>query len=315
MQVADLPFKLLVLDAAGAAKRAAPKEFEAAAASRFYWSAAPLKVLVNRELRSPKDGGSTAHVELDAPAAKMTYVTADNLAVLPENDAATVACVAKALGVERGALFALEPVEKGWKQPFPTPCAVGDALARYCDLGSAPRRALLKELAPLAGDAAEAAELAKLAAKDGRDAYRTRVEDAQLSLAELICDEFPSLTRGGGGKLDLARFFSLAPRLQPRYYTIASSSDAHGGNVHLTVSVTSTGARQPTAEGGAPRAPLVGVCSSFLAQLPPAGGSCRAFVRASSFRLPEVRSKPVLLIGPGTGIAPMRALLHEVHYS
>ena len=52
------------------------------------------------------------------------------------------------------------------------------------------------------------------------------------------------------------------------------------------------------------------MCSDYLARLP-VGGACRVFVRASSFRLPPARETPILMFGPGTGIAPMRALLHE----
>ena len=66
--------------------------------------------------------------------------------------------------------------------PIPTPCTVGEALGRHLDLVGAPRRALLKVLAPLAGDAAERAELAALAHKDGKAAYTARVEARCLTL-------------------------------------------------------------------------------------------------------------------------------------
>ncbi len=98
----------------------------------------------------------------------------------------------------------------------------------------------------------------------------------------------------------------------------------HPNRVHITVSVVD----QPKPDGGVFR----GVCSSFLQRLEPpmtdgdgkrmdesgdkrgAWPSCRIFVRASSFRLPADPKTPIVMVGPGTGIAPMRALLQERSY-
>jgi len=120
----------------------------------------------------------------------------------------------------------------------------------------------------------------------------------------------------------------ILPFLQPRYYTISSSSSRHPHTVHITVGITDRG-----------------VCSSFLQRLQPSSSSsssavagspegnhptvvggddnngssttitplstCRVFVRQSTFRLPTQINIPIILIGPGTGFAPMRALLQE----
>lgn len=92
-------------------------------------------------------------------------------------------------------------------------------------------------------------------------------------------------------------------RLQPRLYSISSSPKAHPGEVHLTVAIV----RYELA--GRSRK---GVCSTFLADRVEAGIPVPVFVHKSAhFRLPDDATKPVIMVGPGTGIAPFRAFLEE----
>jgi hypothetical protein len=122
----------------------------------------------------------------------------------------------------------------------------------------------------------------------------------------------------------------IMPRLQPRYYTISSSSECHPHRIHATVSIV----RDPSADGRE----IQGVCSCYMDHLAiPAGpdkaakkaktGPCHPgeqgakqprawptaaiFVRPSTFTLPEDPAVPVIMVGPGTGVAPMRAFLQE----
>lgn len=98
--------------------------------------------------------------------------------------------------------------------------------------------------------------------------------------------------------------FAAALRpLQPRLYSISSSPKAHPGQVHLTV-----GAVRYEAHGR----PRQGVCSTFLAERALAAGTVGVFVHVNTgFRLPADGTVPVIMVGPGTGIAPFRAFLQE----
>ena len=95
-------------------------------------------------------------------------------------------------------------------------------------------------------------------------------------------------------------------KLQPRLYSISSSPKAHPGEVHLTVGVVTY-----ELDGQACK----GVCSTYLAEHESRAGedgSVGVFIHNSpNFRLPEDTSKPVIMVGPGTGIAPFRAFLEE----
>lgn len=105
-------------------------------------------------------------------------------------------------------------------------------------------------------------------------------------------------------KLGPGDFVRGLKKLQPRLYSISSSPRAHAGQVHLTV-----GALRYDAAGR----PRKGVCSTFLADRVVAGETrVGVFVHANAaFRLPADDGRPVIMVGPGTGIAPFRAFLHD----
>ncbi|MGH8021753.1 MAG: sulfite reductase subunit alpha [Opitutaceae bacterium] len=112
-----------------------------------------------------------------------------------------------------------------------------------------------------------------------------------------------ALASAGGIALAPVVFVTLLKRLQPRLYSIASSPRAHPGKVHLTV-----GAVRYELHGRRRK----GVCSTFLPERAPGLGSVPVFVHANkSFRPPADDGAPMIMIGPGTGIAPFRAFLEE----
>lgn len=208
---------------------------------------------------------------------------------MPENNAQVVEKVARALDYKLDAVFELIAE----KVPFPTPCTIKEALTCYLDLNGLPRRTVLGQLAKFAKDNEEAARLKHLASKQGRDEYNEFVVKEGRSLAELITESFPSI------QIPFNHFINLAPHLQPRYYTISSSSTVHPNHIHATVSVTKDELRAGRVH--------LGVCSSYMAATETK--LMKIFVRPSSFRLPADSKTPIIMVGPGTGIAPMRALL------
>lgn len=259
--------------------------------SRHFFVAHAARVTACRELRRgalSDPGDSTRHIELDIGGAP--YATADNLYVLPENDAATVDAVARWLGFDLDMWFTLEATDQQAPPPappFPVPCSVRDALTHFCDLHGAPRKELVAELAPFAASADERAAMRALAHRDGKARWAETVAGPQRSVVELL-QLFPSL------RLPLGAFLELAPRLMPRAYTIASSALVHPASVHVCARVVDT----PKPGGDASRR-LRGVCSTFLARAQP-GATMRVYVRPSTFRLPSDVSVPVVLVGPGT---------------
>ena len=100
-----------------------------------------------------------------------------------------------------------------------------------------------------------------------------------------------------------ADFAAPFRKLQPRLYSISSSPKAHPGEVHLTVAVV-----RYELSGRARK----GVCSTFFADRVGTDTKVPVFVhRSPSFRLPADGSRPIIMVGPGTGVAPFRAFLEE----
>ena len=268
--------------------------------TRPYFEAVDCPVINSKELRTNDESGSTLHIDIDiSKHLDLTYQTADNLAVLPTNDHAIVKQVATALNLDLDDRFVLSPVsgkEAEFKHPFPTPCTVGECLSRYCDLVAAPRRGELKLYAIYASDPEEKQDLLRISSS--ADTYREEIMEKHIGLLDLL-QLYPSM------KIPFDHFLNACPRLQPRYYTISSSSSVSPSTISATVSVLKEKKRNGSL--------FKGVCSNHLAGVEK-NGMCRVFVRPSTFRLPQDSRKPIIMIGPGTGIAPMRALLQERSY-
>ncbi|HTF61794.1 MAG TPA: sulfite reductase subunit alpha [Edaphobacter sp.] len=115
-------------------------------------------------------------------------------------------------------------------------------------------------------------------------------------LIDLLHD-YPSVLR------DPADLVAMLPRLAPRLYSISSSPSAHAGEIHTTVAVVRY--RSHNRERG-------GVCSTLLADRTNTGEALPVYIQPNKrFRLPADPTAPIIMIGPGTGIAPFRSFLHE----
>jgi sulfite reductase (NADPH) flavoprotein alpha-component len=100
-----------------------------------------------------------------------------------------------------------------------------------------------------------------------------------------------------------ADLVAMLPRMVPRLYSISSSPSTHVGEIHTTIAVVRY--RSHNRERG-------GVCSTLLADRTAAGESLPIYIQPNKrFRLPSDSSSPIIMIGPGTGIAPFRSFLHE----
>ena len=273
--------------------------------SKHYVQARDCPVVAYRELRDPSDPGSTVHMEIDISnhMSSMKYQTADNLGILPKNDSALVESVAKSLGYDLDQLFHLTPSadESSSKHtlPFPTPCTVRECLERYCDLTGSPRRSDLKQLAPYARDEMDRKALLRMSSKEGKAEYKEKIVEGFIGIGDIVTRLCSSIV------CPLEHFVMVCPRLQPRYYTISSSSTVHPETIHITYALL----EDEKKTGGK----FTGLCSGFLSSLSK-GDMVRVFVRDSTFRLPKQPERPVIMIGPGTGIAPMRAILQERGY-
>jgi sulfite reductase (NADPH) flavoprotein alpha-component len=227
-------------------------------------------------LESAKD---TRHVILDLTGSGIEYQPGDSLGVLPHNCPDLVAGVLAALGAS-GQEEVLSP--DGDRKSLRQALTTDYTLTR-------PRPALVEQLARCAESMTEAHALSAMS--DG--------EVEELLAAHDVCD---LLERFSSARPAISELLGALARLQPRLYSISSSLKAHPNQVHLTVGVVRYEARGKTFHG---------VASNFLGVRCEPGDEIKLYVQPSRFRLPADPKAPIIMIGPGTGIAPFRAFLEE----
>lgn len=278
-----------------------------------YFQAKRVPIIANIQLRSDGgkdkdddgDFGSTIRVDVDLASSGMSYETADTLAICPENDPALVETLAQWQNYDLDRHFIhLRPDGVGRRDAsikplFPSPCTVREALTSYCDITSPVRKPLLPKLAQFATNPSQADRLRWLASAEGRAEFNDWVLSSGRTIIEVL-EAFDSV------QVPFGAFLELVPRLMSRDYTISSSSVVHPGVASITCKVL----RDPkqASERDTGDRYHHGVCSNYLLR---EGQSCLAFVRTSTFRLPKDPAIPIIMVGPGTGIAPMRAFLQE----
>ncbi len=241
----------------------------------------PARLKTNRRLNRAGSQKDTRHFELTLADSGLSYEAGDALGVLPTNCPALVEELLATLGHSGDAVL---PNSTG------TPAPLRQLLATAWVI-TAPPPALVKEAATRAANS----ELLALL-----DPARKPDLDQWLYGRDLV----DVLRACPGAAFTPAEFTGYLRKLQPRLYSISSSPKAHPGEVHLTVAAV-----RYTAHGRAKG----GVCSSWLADRVALGETpVPVFVQtAHGFRLPQDLSRPVIMIGPGTGIAPFRAFLEE----
>ncbi|KAI9255628.1 hypothetical protein BDA99DRAFT_442200 [Phascolomyces articulosus] len=276
------------------------------------------------------------HLEVDISGTGMTYTTGDHIAIWPTNSEDEVFRLARAFGLDDKLDTVIRVTaadETSAKQsPFPQPTTYRAMFRHYLDICQIPSRDVLQMLVRFA-PTPEAGEIIKKLVTD-KEEYRRVVIDSVRNLAEVL-----DYASSGSAPFHvpgdvLVESFN---RLQPRYYSISSSSSESPYSVSVTA-VTLKYRPDPT-----PERTVFGVNTNYLwavhknlhdddeaiqveteysvegpngdyfdaknntAKLP-------VHIRQSNFKLPSDDTKPVIMVGPGTGVAPFRGFVRERVY-
>ena len=260
-------------------------------------------VISSRELKDVQqdEGRSTLHIEVELPEG-MEYEPGDHLCVVPVNDPVVVERLLSRFGLDRDTYVRIDSRSE-MRGPFPSGStfSVLNLAKTAGELQAVATRKDIATLARFAECPSSRASLEALAAPptdDGTDHYVAEVLEKRKSVLDIL-EDFPACD------LPLAIFLELIPFLSPRYYSISSSPLVDSKRCSITVGVV----KGPALSGNGE---YRGTCSSYLAGLAP-GDRFQALVRkpTAKFRLPEDPATPILMVGPGTGLAPFRGFLQQ----
>merc|ERR1719195_1860294 len=269
---------------------------------------APIKV--NKNIHNEGSDRHCMHIEVDVEGSRIRYDAGDHVAVYPINDLDLVNKIGELLDINLDQVFTLINTDEdsSKKHPFPCPTTYRTALSYYVEITALPRTHILKELSVYTSDAEQRSQLELMASTtaEGKALYQSWVVDSCRHITHILEDMDTC-------KPPIDHILELLPRLQPRFYSIASSAKVHPTSVHICGVVveyeTGTGRRNNGVattwlRDKVPPAPRDGEEEQEFPRVP-------VYVRRSQFRLPNRPGTPVIMIGPGTGLAPFRGFIQE----
>lgn len=245
----------------------------------------PARLVDRRRLSAASSQKDTQHFSVSMVGSGLSYKCGDSLGVYPTNNPQAVAAVLKAAGFTGDEQVTI-PKDTA-------PIALQQALSKRLSLNG-PTYKFAQLLHDRATDAGEKARLA--AAIGETDPEKKKAWMEQREFLDLL-EEHPS------ARLGAQEFIELLRKLMPRLYSISSAPSKYPDEIHLTVAVV----RYET--NGRPRE---GVCSSYLSERARLNEpDVPVFVADSHFGLPADDNVPVIMVGPGTGVAPFRSFVMD----
>lgn len=278
----------------------------------------------SREIFTVKDR-NCLHLEIDISGSNLSYQTGDHIAVWPTNPGDEVDRFLDILGLtgKRNEVISVKALEPTAKVPFPTPTTY-DAIVRYhLEICAPVSRQFVSTLAAFSPNEQVKTEMTRLGGD--KDYFHDKTGPHFMNISRLLASV------GKGAKWDqipFSAFIEGLTKLQPRYYSISSSSLVQPKKISITAVVENQ--QVPGRD-----APFRGVATNYLFALKqkqngdpnpePFGQSYEihgprnkydgihvpVHVRHSNFKLPSDPSRPVIMVGPGTGVAPFRGFVQE----
>ncbi|KAI4183678.1 MAG: hypothetical protein L6R41_005262 [Letrouitia leprolyta] len=265
------------------------------------------------------------HMEIDVSGSNLPYQTGDHIAVWPTNAGREVDRFLNILGLldRRHTVISVKGLDPTARVPFPTPTTYDAAIRYHMEICGPVSRQFVASLAPFAPDEASKAEMARLG--EDKDYFKERVSDQYLNIAQLL----EQVCEAKWTSVPFSIMMESIQKLQPRYYSISSSSLVQKTKISITAVV-----EEVRVAGPKPNI-VKGVTTNYLLALkqkqhgdphPDPHGLTYAVtgprnkydgchvpvhVRHSNFKLPSDPAKPIIMVGPGSGVAPFRGFVQE----
>jgi len=280
-------------------------------------------ILESRELFDDKTR-NCVHAEIDITGTNLKYETGDHIAIWPTNAGSEVDRLLKIVGLseKRHMVIEVKNIEATAKLPFPSPTTYDAVLRYHMEICAPVSRQFAAVLSQFASSPEGKKEMAKLGGD--REYFHSQVADKNMNIAQLM----EKVSNGEPWTIPFSLLIETMHKLQPRYYSISSSSHVQPSKISITAVVEST------QKAGVDHI-VKGVTTNYLLALKQRqhgdpnpdphglrysldgprnkydGIHVPVHVRHSNFKLPSNPATPVIMVGPGTGVAPFRGFIQE----
>jgi len=260
------------------------------------------KIIENKRITASDHWQDVRHFVFDNAQngqSVLKYEPGDCLAVLPRNSKDQVTHLLKRLSLNGDDLIRIEKIDQD-APDFPfcnETITLFNLFEKYLDIQGTPRRYFFELLSHFV-DGEEKERLEYFGSAEGTtDLYRYNHKEKRTYIEAL--DDFPS------SKPTLDHILDLMPQIKPRYYSISSAQSMFPSQIHLTVA---------TVKFTTPfKRTRCGVCTSWLASVNPEKEEVMAptWIVKGTMVLPKQLSTPLVMVGPGTGVAPFKSFIQD----
>lgn len=257
-----------------------------------------VKLIANEKVTAADHFQDVRLLKFDNVDAKLVYKPGDVLMVQPSNMRDSIDEFVRLLNLEPERRIVLTSNDSNVPVPefFKTPRTVRECVERFLDIDSVPRRYFFELLSYFTTSELEKDKLLEFCSASGQQDMYDYCIRPKRTIVETLQD-FPVAR----GNVPFDYLFDLVPQIKPRAFSIASSRAAHPDEIQLLVAVVSYTTRL--------KKPRRGLCSTWLSQLG-VGDHVPVWIRGGSIRFPS-SSAPVVMVGPGTGVAPFRSYVSQ----
>lgn len=280
-------------------------------------------IVESSELFTVKDR-NCLHMEISIAGSNLSYQTGDHIAIWPTNAGAEVDRFLEVFGIQdkRHSVISVKGIDVTAKVPIPTPTTYDAAIRYYMEVSAPVSRQFVSTLAAFAPDEESKAEIVRLG--NDKDYFHEKITNKCFNIAQAL----QTITSKPFTAVPFSLLIESINKLQPRYYSISSSSLVQKDKISITAVVESV--RLPGAshmvkgvttnyllalkqkQNGDPQPDPHGLTYSITGPRNKYDGiHVPVHVRHSNFKLPSDPSKPIIMVGPGTGVAPFRGFIQE----
>ncbi|KAJ7308071.1 hypothetical protein JRQ81_008576 [Phrynocephalus forsythii] len=262
----------------------------------------PACLVSNQRVTSESHFQDVRLLQFDVSGSGVEYTAGDVVMIQPCNAPEDVQLFCDLLRLDPDKRFVLRPTEPGTPLPahLPQPCTLRHLVSHYLDIASVPRRSFFELACHFSTSDLEREKLQEFGSAQGQEELSAYCYRPRRTTLEVLGD-FPHTTCA----IPCDYLLDLIPRIRPRAFSIASSMLVHPNRIDILVAVVHYKTLLSK--------PRRGLCSTWLASLEPQNDAARVplWVKQGSLTFPADRLTPVVMIGPGTGVAPFRAAIQE----